>query len=136
MDEAGENYYLDQEGNRIPASRNYTARVMVATGPINSYSLDFKSLEHHNLKEALLLACRIMEDDFLEGIVQQLHVLPGGEWMLVPLLGRQKVILGSVDDLKNKFERLKIFYQEAMPYTGWNTYSTLNVKYNGQVVCK
>jgi cell division protein FtsQ len=56
--------------------------------------------------------------------------------MLVPLLGRQKVILGSVDDLKNKFERLKIFYQEAMPYTGWNTYSTLNVKYNGQVVCK
>lgn len=60
-----------------------------------------------------------------------------GEFVLVPLIGDQKIILGSTRHLDDKLNRLKIFYQKAMPATGWREYETINLKYNGQIVfCK
>ena len=29
-----------------------------------------------------------------------------------------------------------MFYREGMPYTGWRLYESINLKYNGQVVCR
>jgi cell division protein FtsQ len=54
----------------------------------------------------------------------------------VPLIGDQKIILGNARRLENKFDRLKTFYKKAMPYVGWQQYRSINLKFNGQVVCK
>ncbi|MEO0044740.1 MAG: hypothetical protein RL329_4189, partial [Bacteroidota bacterium] len=43
---------------------------------------------------------------------------------------------GNLDDLEDKLKRVKIFYQEGIPYEGWKKYGIINVKYKGQVVCK
>jgi cell division protein FtsQ len=68
--------------------------------------------------------------------VQQVHVNNAGELVMVPLIGDQTIVLGSARNLDDKLRRLKIFYQEGMPHSGWKTYSSLNVKYEGQVVCR
>jgi cell division protein FtsQ len=55
---------------------------------------------------------------------------------LIPRVGNHTIILGNVSDLQEKFNKLMIFYKEAMPKVGWNKYKTLNLKYKNQIVCK
>lgn len=136
LDNAGGNYYLDKNGAKMPASKNYAARVIVATGNIPAYTPDFREKKRNTTKDLFLLVNRLLEDEFLKDFVQQIHVNSAGDFVLVPLIGDQKIILGSVKRLESKLNRLKVFYREGMPYAGWRKYESINLKFNGQVVCK
>jgi cell division protein FtsQ len=55
------------------------------------------------------------------------------------LVGGQKIIFGSAnsdEEVKDKFEKLKLFYKEAIPFEGWNKYEEISLKYKKQIVCK
>jgi cell division protein FtsQ len=55
------------------------------------------------------------------------------------LIGDQKIIFGSANselEIKEKFDRLRVFYEEAMPFEGWDKYDEISVKYEGQIVCR
>lgn len=136
LDNRGGNYYLDKDAAKVPTSRNYTARVLVATGNIAPYTADFQEKKRNSLKDVFYLANYLMEDPVWSRFIQQIHVNNAGEFVLVPLIGDQKILLGSTRHLEDKLHRLKIFYKEGMPYAGWRTYETINLKYNGQVVAK
>ena len=136
LDNNGGNYYLDQDAVKMPPSKNYSARVIVATGNIAPYTLDFLKKKKNTLHDLYTLTQTILEDEFLTAFVQQIHVTNSDDFILIPLIGDQEIILGSVKKLDDKLNRLKIFYQEGMPYTGWNKYRSINLKYSGQVVCK
>lgn len=136
LDNSGGNYYLDEKGVKMPPSKNFTARVLVATGNVAPYTPEFREKKRNTLKDLFALSNVILADDFLSSFIQQIHVNNAGEFILVPLVGNQKIMLGSIRRLDDKFSRLKIFYREAMPYSGWQEYETINLKYNGQVVCR
>lgn len=136
LDNQGGNYYLDATGNKMPVSKNFTARVMVATGNIAPYSTDFQEKKRNSLKDVYTLARKLNEDELWSRFIQQIHVNNAGDLVMTPLIGDQSIILGSIRNLKDKLDRLKIFYREGMPYTGWQTYESLNLKYAGQVVCR
>lgn len=136
LDNNGGNYYLDKNGVKMPPSKNFTARVLVATGNLPPYTNDFLQKKRHPLKDLYNLTNTLLADDFYAGFFQQIHYNNAGEFVLVPLIGNQKIILGSTRRLDDKLSRLKIFYQKAMPATGWREYETINLKYNGQIVCK
>jgi len=74
IDNAGNNYYLDEEGEYLPMSANYTARVPVATGRITAYHQNYKENDKHILKSLLELMLRINEDKFLLSITEQIYV--------------------------------------------------------------
>ena len=136
MDVNGGNYYLDFEGKKIPVSEHYTARVLVATGKIPPYAPEFFKKRNNTLKDVFSIAQRIMEDDFFNHFIQQIHVSSNGDIMMTPLIGDQVIILGTARKLDDKLNRLRIFYKEAIPHEGWRKYSTINLKYSGQIVCK
>lgn len=136
LDNSGGNYYLDKNGAKMPASKNYAARVIVATGNIPPYTPDFQEKKKHKLKDLYALTNRLLADEFLANFIQQIHVNSAGDILMVPLVGDQKIILGTMSNLESKLRRLKIFYREGMPYAGWQKYETINLKFNGQVVCK
>jgi cell division protein FtsQ len=136
LDNRGGNYYLDQKGAKMPPSRNFAARVLVATGNIPPYTADFMEKKRNILKDLLLLTDMIQDDKFLSGFIQQVHVNNAGEIIMVPLIGDQQIVLGSARRLEEKLEKLKIFYKEGMPYAGWGKYRTINLKYRGQVVAR
>ncbi|MFN4080068.1 MAG: cell division protein FtsQ/DivIB [Saprospiraceae bacterium] len=136
LDKEGENYYIDAQGAMMPPSRNFTAHVLVATGAIGPYVRDFREKKNSPLRDVFELAQYILADDFLASLCQQIHVNNMGDIELVPLLGKQKIILGNTRNLDDKFGRLKTFYREAMPYAGWQTYKIINLKFNGQIVCR
>ena len=136
LNNEGENYYVDAQGAMMPPSRNFTARVLVATGAIGPYVRDFQEKKNSPLREVYELTQYILADDFLAALIQQIHLNNMGDIELIPLIGKQKIILGSVRNLDDKFARLKTFYRQAMPYAGWQTYKIINLKFNGQIVCR
>jgi cell division protein FtsQ len=136
LDNNGGNYYLDKDGKKMPPSKNFAARVLVATGNIAPYTPEFRKKKRSTLKDLYTVVQAILGDEFLQSFIQQVHVNNANEFILVPLVGDQKIILGSARRLEDKLNRLKIFYQEAMPHEGWRKYESINLKYNGQIVCK
>ena len=136
LDNNGGNYYLDRNGAKMPASKNFAARVLVATGNISAYTPGFLKKKKSSLKDLFNLTQTLLKDDFTASFIQQIHVNNAGEFILVPLIGDQKIVLGSTRRLDDKLNRLKVFYQEGMSYEGWRKYETINLKYSGQVVCR
>ncbi len=134
MDGKGQDYYLDAEGNRMPKSRKFWARTLVATGDIPPYVPDFQERSSYALKDLYLLSLYILEDPYLLGLTEQIH-LENGEFILYPKIGRQQILLGKCKNLPAKFERLKRFYRDVLPHRGFR-YKTIDLRYRGQVVCK
>jgi cell division protein FtsQ len=134
IDKNGLNYYLDKDGMKMPLSKHFTARVLVATGNIPPFDLDFLQKKKHILKDLFELTNIILKDDFLEPMIQQIYVNNSKEYELSPLIGDQKILLGKMNNIENKIFYLKTFYKEAIPYKGWQKYKTINLKIKGQVV--
>ena len=136
MDNNGLNYYLDANGIKMPLSAHFAAKVIVATGNLPPHEPQFLNRKRNTLKDAFLLTKLIREDEFLNALIEQIHVSNRGEITLVPKVGNHKIIFGKFDSAAKKLQRLKIFYKEALPYEGWNKYSEISLQYDGQVVCK
>ena len=134
MDGKGQDYYLDAEGNRMPKSPKFWARTLVATGDIPPYVPDFKERSTYALKDLYLLSLDILEDPYLLGLTEQIH-LESGEFILYPKIGRQQILLGKYEHIPSKFDRLKRFYRDVLPYKGFR-YKTIDLRYRGQVVGK
>lgn len=136
IDASGRNYYLDNDGKHMPTSINFTARVPVATGYIPSYTPEYMSKKNGTLRHLFLFMKKIQKDEFMNALTEQVFVTKKREFIVIPKVGKQKLLFGKNRDVEEKFKRLKVFYMEGMPYEGWQKYSTINLKYEGQVVCK
>lgn len=128
----GVSYYISQSGTKMPLSPKFTPRLIVATG----YVPDVANIEDDEVnKDLKTLIDFILEDEFWTAMIGEINVKANHEFVLYPKLDGLKVELGSVDNLSEKFRNLKIFYIEALPHTNWQSYESINLKYNGQIVC-
>lgn len=136
IDAQNANYYLDSEGIRMPLSKHFTARVLVATGNIPPYSPDFQKRKKYLLKDIFDLGTIIAANDFLNPLVEQVYVNKEGEMILVPKIGNQKILIGNMENIEDKLYRLEQFYKKALPFEGWDKYSLINLKFKNQIICK
>ena len=133
IDAEGINYYLDEEGIRLPLSVHHTARVTVASGDIPPHVPDFLVRKKHMLKELFYLNQFIRTDPFWQSMIEQIYV-EGNEFVLVPKIGKQKIRLGGYADFAEKFNRLRIFYNEVMTREGFRKYTEIDARFDGQVI--
>lgn len=136
IDKNGLNYYLDKAGSKMPLSKHFTAKVLVATGNIPPHVPDFLERPKHALRDLFELTNRILKDDFLKPMIAQVYRTEQGNYILVPIVGNQKILFGPYELVEEKFFRLEQFYLEAIPYKGWNKYKTINLTFKNQVVCE
>lgn len=143
-----ESFYLDEEGEIVHTTPSHTARVIVFTGNINdrisSLSVgdiinndSLKSIQ--KLDEIYRISNYVCHDPLLHSLIGQVHLEKNGDFVLIPLVGDVKIVLGTADsdeEVKKKFKKLRIFYKEAMPNVGWDKYSEISLKFEGQIVCK
>lgn len=140
-----ESYYLDEFGGLMPLSTKYTSRIVVANGYIfepfaKRYQLNFQNLEDTLAAKTLLddiykLANYIDKSAFWSSQIEQVYVNKDFEFELIPTVGNHKIVLGRIDNLPMKFNKLMVFYKKGLPKTGWNEYSEINLKYKNQIVC-
>ncbi|MBK9109008.1 MAG: hypothetical protein IPM92_11750 [Saprospiraceae bacterium] len=137
VDVKGGQYYLDEMGYKIPVSSRYGSRVPVATGlwyPVSGDRLDAKGEMFYG--SLLKLVTAIQADSFAHALIEQIDLDVNGDFTLIPKIGGEKILLGGADEVEDKLNRLKLFYQENMGRQGWNVYETINLKFKGQIVGK
>jgi len=143
-----ESYYIDEEGELMPLSEKYTARVPVANGfiaepyakrymySINDIKNDSLARANSVLDDLFDIAMFIGQDEFWKVQVEQVYVNREGELELIPMVGDHRIVFGDATDIEQKFKKLRIFYEEGLNTTGWwNSYSVINLKFKDQVVC-
>jgi cell division protein FtsQ len=134
---AGQDFYVDQNGLKIPLSDHFTARVLVANGAVlEDFSGKVDTLKTKLGKDLFSTAKYIAQDSLWNDQIVQMFVNSKNDIELVPRVGNQKIILGNADDLKSKFRNLLLFYKKALPQVGWDAYSSINLKFKGQIVCE
>ena len=141
-----ESFYIDDQGVFMPLSDDYTARVIVANGFIfdteserkvtvfNGEKID-TSLKLSRIDEIFHVADYIYHDDFWSAQIEQIYINLNGDIELIPRVGNQNIVLGNSGGLEKKLDKLFLFYHEGLNKTGWSKYKTINLKYEGQVVC-
>jgi cell division protein FtsQ len=128
-------FYIDENGGKMPLSDNYTADVLIANGNITeSYGGIYDSVISQQLKDIVKLAFFINADAFWNMQVEQIFIEPDGDFVLIPRLGDHKIVFGDISLMEEKFSNLMTFYTKALPKTGWDVYSVINVKFKGQIV--
>jgi cell division protein FtsQ len=144
----GESFYLDSEGNTMLTTPSHTARTLVFTGEIkdkpNSISVtdiinNDSLISIRKLDDIYRISDYVCNDPLFHSMVGQIHLEKNGDFILVPLVGDQKIIFGTAhsnQEVESKFEKLKIFYTEAIAYEGWTKYAEISLKYEDQIVCK
>lgn len=130
----GEQYYLDEDGNKLPLSKHFAVNIVTATGEYPPFSPEFLT-ENNALHDLFNLCTELEKDPFLKSMIVQVHVNVKKEFTLVPLIGDQKIIFGEFDDSMKKWKKLKVFYKEAMPFVGWRKYRNLDLRFRNQIVC-
>ncbi len=135
LGEEGTSYYWDQEGERLPLSKAYTARVPVVTGHVDD-PIFKEGTEGQKGERFFDLLKGIQNDPFWSKQIQELHVDDGGGIELVPLVGDHRVILGGLEDRKKKLNKLEVFYRKASQHTGLGQYDTLDLRFEEQVIGK
>jgi len=143
-----ETFYLDEDGIVVRASGLHTARVVVVTGliPDRITSVPVKEIINNDslksirkLDDVYRISNYVCNDPELQALIGQIHLKKNGDFVLIPLVGDHLIVFGSAfseKEVKDKFEKLKIFYKEGLPYEGWDKYAEINLKYGGQIVGK
>ncbi len=134
-------FYIDTEGSLMPISKIKSARVVVANGNIKKQyknvceNIFADSVVNKTLIDIYKIVVAIQKDKFLTAQIEQIYVTNSKEYELVPMVGRHTVMLGDTFNLENKLVYLKYFYQNVLNKVGWNQYTYINIKFNGQIVC-
>ena len=140
-------FYLDDKGVKMPVKQGVPARVVVANGNISSVYTPFissvssqRSDTSNLIKDTVLfsvfkIAEYLSHNEFFKAQIEEIFVNEQKEIELFTKLGDQTILFGSIDNMEDKFSKLKVLYKEGFNKTGWDKYSIINLKYNNQVVC-
>lgn len=138
----GNNYYIDKYGYVIPHSQTYTPRMIVVSGNIevpDSCILGSSILDYDDdllIRRTFKLLAYINEDKFWQELIQQVWINEKEEIELVPRLGDHIVKFGEAGNIEWKFNLLRTFYEETMPVKGWDKYDEIDMRFDGQLVCR
>lgn len=122
-------YYYDNQGNKMPLSNNYSARIPITSNELN----------RENCRDIICLANAIKNDEFLKQQIIGIHQIDKNESIQFELetrLGNQKIMFGEYKNVNEKIKKLKVFYQKSISDNTLDGYRTINLKFKNQVVCE
>ncbi|UOB18489.1 cell division protein FtsQ/DivIB [Abyssalbus ytuae] len=116
--------YLDINGDVMPLSPIYSARVPLVTGTVSK----------NNLEDIYKLAMYVRNDEFLSKNVIGIQQT-GNNFEMRFRVENFTIKLGDVNNLESKFNNLKAFYQKASKDKTLNNYAVVDLQFKNQVVC-
>ena len=129
----GTSFYIDNEGWRLPLKQLTVLNLPVFTG----FPTDQPKLSKPDsvlLKDILFFSKTIQRDSFFMAQIAQVNIESNGTFEMVPTLGDHLVLLGTIDQLEDKLNRLFTFYKKVWLGSGVNAYQFIDCRFNHQVV--
>ena len=133
IDSLGHQRYLDKTKHLMPALVGIPAHIPIATGLSD---LDAIAADSVFMEELFVLAKCLYSDSFWWNFSDQITLKPGLGFVLSPKIGQHQIVLGDASNLKGKLKKLKLFYKSGLHPSDWNSYSIIDARYRGQVVCQ
>ncbi len=118
-------FYIDYEGNRMPLSTNFTARVPLVSGGINKKN-------NEDLSDLLRL---IYDDAFLRKNIIGIQIMPNGSLKMLNRNFDYQIDFGRMINVERKFKNYKAFFQKAVLDSSLYRYKKIDLRFTEQVVC-
>lgn len=126
-----EDMYISHSGEILPFSKHYTARVLL----VEPYSK--VQLEDTALRRQVIELCQFIDGDpFWKAQIAQMLITKNKEVKLFPQIGKQVIEFGRFERIPAKFKKLKTFYEDIIPFKGYNHYRKINLAFEDQIVCE
>lgn len=124
VDEQG-SFYIDYEGNTMPLSDNYTARVPLISGENNL----------KNKKKLSEILKMIYDDEFLKKNIIGIQVLSDESLLMSNRNFDYQIDFGRMLNEEQKFKNYKAFFQKAVLDSTLYKYKKISLRFTHQVVC-
>ncbi|SCY70800.1 cell division protein FtsQ/DivIB [Flavobacterium caeni] len=124
FDQSG-SFYIDYQGNEMPLSEEFTARVPIISGEINKA----------NRQELSKLLQFVYDDEFLRKNIIGIQVLSNGSLKMLNRDFDFAIDFGKTINIERKFGNYKAFFQKAVTDSSLYKYKNINLKFTQQVVC-
>jgi len=132
FDVNGGSYYMDSTLHTMPASGGgyaYAAPVFTNVPVLRNDSMD------RSLKGKIAYLSNIIgKDSFWQAQITQVEVQPDQTFVLIPLLGNQRILAGDTSNMPEKLAHLLAFYKNVSGRIGWDKYETLDIRFRDQVI--
>ena len=129
----GNSYYISRNGEYLPLSAHYSAKLPVFTNfPATRSKMDradsllILDIEH--------VSDYLLKNSFWMSQIAQIDITPARNLEMVPVIGNHIIEFGDGKDCEKKFHRLMLFYQKVLSQTGMDAYERIKVQYAGQIV--
>lgn len=130
---SGNSFYIDKEGWKLPLKQLTVLRLPVFTGfPSDQEKL--ASPDSLLLKDILHFTKAIEQDSFFLAQIAQINIASNGDFEMVPTVGEHTVLIGAVENIEDKLNRLYSFYKQVWVQTGVNAYQVLDCRFDHQIV--
>lgn len=135
-------FYADETGFIFPLHKSFTADVPVIEGNIPvtinpGFKGELESAEEKQwVIDVLGLVRQLGKAKNLKGRFSTVSVNRSGDIVITAAQGGEKIIFGSPVGAVEKFARLEKYYTHILPAKGEGYYKSINVKYNGQIICR
>lgn len=121
----GGSFYIDSEGNTMPLSENFTARVPLVSGEINK----------KNNKDLFKLFKIIYDDAFLRKNIIGIQIMPNGSLLMLNRNYNYQIDFGGLINVERKFQNYKAFFQKVSLDGSLDKYKKIDLRFTEQVVC-
>jgi cell division protein FtsQ len=118
-------FYIDYQGNIMPLSDEFTARVPIISGDINKV----------NKKDFSKLLRYIWHDDFLKKNIIGMQISEAGSLRMQNRNFDYEILFGKPMNIERKFQNYKAFYQRTVADSSLFRYKRINLTFTQQVVC-
>lgn len=135
-------FYADEGGYLFPLKDNYTSYVVIVDGHLPlSVSSGYKGrcsddAEAAWLDDMISMVKYMKKSTVWADNIVQIHVEGNGDLVLIPREGKEKFIFGKPGGYEDKFGLMSYYYKSIVPAKGENHYSSVNVKFGRQIICK
>jgi cell division protein FtsQ len=121
-----ESYYVDNERKIMPTSKNFTAKVPIVVGHLDKVQA---SEEVYDLVEYL------QGNEYCSTLFKQIYITSNQDIVLVSKQGIEEILLGNINEYKEKLEVLKKWYEQYPDRNCDTLYSKINLKYDNLIYC-
>ena len=135
-------FYADEDGYIFPLQSSYASHVQVIDGsiPLAANSGYKGAIEDKAEKEwfgrMMDIVNFIERSSTWQDKIVQISVADDGELTLVPREGKERFLFGQPVEIQEKFKKMEMYYTHIVPRKGAGTYSSVDVRFDGQVVCR
>lgn len=135
-------FYADTDGYIFPLQSSFASHVQVIDGNIplaanSGYKGSISDSREKAWFEGMMHLVNYIENSKVwKDRIVQIHIADNGDIVLIPRKGNEIFIVGKAEEIEEKFGKMERYYKAIIPEKGAETYSEIDLRYRGQIVCR